>query len=159
MNHQIIYQLYASCTETFPCCDPPRGVGEARAPLITAKVNCRMPRPRLDWAHDQFGSAQLLIADFYFGAWIGMQLLMRRRIQGFISIAPATSTISRLLAPCRPLASSSTATGRRGPAQDVTGLCDKLKTRRHRDRPEGRRGREPFLRRQDEPLMQAAAST
>jgi alpha/beta superfamily hydrolase len=42
------------------------------------------------------------VAGYSFGAWIGMQLLMRRpEIEGFISIAPQPNTYDfSFLAPC-----------------------------------------------------------
>jgi alpha/beta superfamily hydrolase len=51
------------------------------------------------------------VAGFSFGAWIGMQLLMRRpEITGFVSVSPPANMYDfSFLAPCPPRASSSTA--------------------------------------------------
>jgi hypothetical protein len=74
-----------------------------------------------------------LIAGFSFGAWIGMQLLMRRpEIEGFISIAPPANLYDfSFLAPCP--SSGLIIHGDKDavvPYKDVTGLCDKLKTQK-----------------------------
>src|SRR3546814_21001445 len=59
-----------------------------------------------DWSSDVCSSdleAQTTwIAGFSFGAWIGMQLLMRRpEIRGFISVAPPANMYDfTFLAPC-----------------------------------------------------------
>ncbi len=57
----------------------------------------------LDWLQQQNPNARTCwIAGFSFGAWIGMQLLMRRpEIAGFISIAPPANMYDfSFLAPC-----------------------------------------------------------
>jgi len=57
----------------------------------------------LDWLQTyNEGAASCWIAGFSFGAWIGMQLLMRRpEINGFISVAPPANTFDfSFLAPC-----------------------------------------------------------
>ena len=57
----------------------------------------------LDWAQSVNTEARSCwIAGFSFGAWIGMQLLMRRpEIEGFISIAPPANLYDfSFLAPC-----------------------------------------------------------
>src|SRR3546814_16414965 len=59
-----------------------------------------------DWSSDvcssDLNAESCWIAGFSFGAWIGMQLLMRRpEINGFISVAPpATMHDFSFLAPC-----------------------------------------------------------
>jgi alpha/beta superfamily hydrolase len=57
----------------------------------------------MDWLQAQNpASRQCWIAGFSFGAWIGMQLMMRRpEIHGFISVTPpATTHDFSFLAPC-----------------------------------------------------------
>jgi alpha/beta superfamily hydrolase len=57
----------------------------------------------LDWLQSwNQNAAQCWIAGFSFGAWIGMQLLMRRpEISGFISVAPPANVYDfSFLAPC-----------------------------------------------------------
>jgi len=57
----------------------------------------------LDWMQDINPNAPYVwVGGFAFGAWIGMQLLMRRpEIQGFISVAPPANLYDfSFLAPC-----------------------------------------------------------
>jgi alpha/beta superfamily hydrolase len=57
----------------------------------------------MDWLQAQNpASRQCWIAGFSFGAWIGMQLMMRRpEIRGFISVTPPALTHDfSFLAPC-----------------------------------------------------------
>ncbi len=57
----------------------------------------------LDWAQTINPEARACwVAGFSFGAWIGMQLLMRRpEVEGFISIAPPANLYDfSFLAPC-----------------------------------------------------------
>ena len=73
------------------------------------------------------------IAGFSIGAWIGMQLLMRRpEVEGFISIAPPANLYDfSFLAPCP--SSGLIVHGEKDavvPPKDVTGLVDKLKTQK-----------------------------
>ena len=73
------------------------------------------------------------VAGFSFGAWIGMQLLMRRpEIEGFISVAPQANLYDfSFLAPCP--SSGLIIHGdmdRVAPSSDVQGLVDKLKTQK-----------------------------
>ncbi|MEM1266587.1 MAG: alpha/beta hydrolase [Pseudomonadota bacterium] len=70
------------------------------------------------------------VAGFSFGAWIGMQLLMRRpEIQGFISVAPPANMYDfAFLAPCPSSGLIINGTGDRVvPPADITALADKLK--------------------------------
>ena len=73
------------------------------------------------------------VAGFSFGAWIGMQLLMRRpEIEGFISIAPPANLHDfTFLAPCP--SSGLIIHGDQDkvvPPKDVQALVDKLKTQK-----------------------------
>jgi alpha/beta superfamily hydrolase len=73
------------------------------------------------------------IAGFSFGAWIGMQLLMRRpEVEGFISIAPQPNLYDfSFLAPCP--SSGLIINGEQdkvAPPDAVQGLVDKLKTQK-----------------------------
>ena len=75
----------------------------------------------------------VLIAGVSFGAWIGMQLLMRRpEVEGFISIAaPANRFDFTFLAPCP--SSGLIVHGDKDavvPYKDVSGLVEKLKTQK-----------------------------
>ena len=88
----------------------------------------------LDWAQTINPEARSCwIAGFSFGAWIGMQLLMRRpEIEGFISIAPPANLYDfSFLAPCP--SSGLIIHGDKDavvPAKDVSGLVEKLKTQK-----------------------------
>jgi len=57
----------------------------------------------MDWLQSQHPTSNISwIAGFSFGAWIGMQLMMRRpEIKGFVSLSPPASTHDfSFLAPC-----------------------------------------------------------
>jgi alpha/beta superfamily hydrolase len=88
----------------------------------------------LDWAQSINPEARgCWIAGTAFGAWIGMQLLMRRpEIEGFISVTPPANLYDfSFLAPCP--SSGLIVHGDKDavvPAKDVTGLVDKLKTQK-----------------------------
>ena len=88
----------------------------------------------LDWAQTINPEAKSCwIAGFSFGAWIGMQLLMRRpEIEGFISICPPANLYDfSFLAPCP--SSGLIIHGDKDavvPHKDVTTLVDKLKTQK-----------------------------
>ncbi len=135
MNHQIIYQLYYVCAS--------RLLGAA------VQLPWRRQEPGLfdhgsgelsdsaaafDWAQTiNPEAASCWIAGFSFGAWIGMQLLMRRpEIEGFISIAPPANLHDfSFLAPCP--SSGLIIHGDKDavvPPKDVSGLVDKLKTQK-----------------------------
>jgi len=88
----------------------------------------------LDWAQSINPEARSCwIAGFSFGAWIGMQLLMRRpEIEGFVSIAPPANLYDfSFLAPCP--SSGLIVHGDKDavvPAKEVGGLVEKLKTQK-----------------------------
>ena len=88
----------------------------------------------LDWAQSINPEARSCwVAGFSFGAWIGMQLLMRRpEIEGFISVAPEANRYDfSFLAPCP--SSGLIVHGDKdivAPHKDVTTLVEKLKTQK-----------------------------
>jgi alpha/beta superfamily hydrolase len=105
MNHPITLALYKDFVKrgfavlrfNF------RGVARARACSTTASANCQTRPVALDWIQQVHPEAeQTWVAGFSFGAWIGMQLLMRRpEARGFISIAPPANMYDfSFLAPC-----------------------------------------------------------
>ena len=114
-------------------------------------VGCRL-RARLGADDQSRRRARCWIAGFSFGAWIGMQLLMRRpEIEGFISIAPPANLYDfSFLAPCP--SSGLIVHGDKDavvPHKDVTGAGRQAQDPEgHRDRAEGDPGRQPLLRRQ-----------
>ena len=88
----------------------------------------------LDWAQSVNPDARACwIAGVSFGAWIGMQLLMRRpEVEGFISVSPPENLYDfSFLAPCP--SSGLIIHGdkdRVAPPQSVQKLVDKLKTQK-----------------------------
>ncbi len=92
MNNQIVYQLFymfakrgfAVLRFNF------RGVGRSQGEFDHGSGELSDAAAALDWVQSVHPDAKSCwVAGFSFGAWIGMQLLMRRpEIEGFISIAP-----------------------------------------------------------------------
>ena len=136
MNHQIIYQLYyafvhrgfAAIRFNF------RGVGRSQGNFDHGTGELSDAASALDWAQSINPEARSCwIAGFSFGAWIGMQLLMRRpEIEGFISIAaPANRFDFTFLAPCP---SSGLfvhgAEDRVAPHREVMAVIEKVKTQK-----------------------------
>ena len=105
MNNQVVYQLYymfaarGFCVLRFNF----RGVGRSQGEFDHGHGELSDAAAALDWLQASFPDSKYCwIAGFSFGAWIGMQLLMRRpEIAGFISIAPPTNIYDfSFLAPC-----------------------------------------------------------
>jgi alpha/beta superfamily hydrolase len=133
MNNQIIYQLFYMFTKrgfavlrfNF------RGVGRSQGEFDHGSGELSDAAAALDWVQSVHPDARSCwVAGFSFGAWIGMQLLMRRpEIEGFISIAPPANLHDfSFLAPCP--SSGLIIHGDQDkvvPAKDVQGLVDKLK--------------------------------
>ena len=91
------------------------------------------PRPSTGCSRCIPNSKSCWVAGYSFGAWIGMQLLMRRpEIEGFISIAPQPNIYDfSFLAPCP--SSGLIIHGdadKVAPPKDVQGLVDKLHTQK-----------------------------
>ena len=136
MNNQIVYNLYYTFAErgfsvlrfNF------RGVGRSQGNFDHGSGELSDAAAALDWVQGLHPNAgQCWIAGFSFGAWIGMQLLMRRpEIEGFISVAPPANLYDfSFLAPCP--SSGLIIHGDKDavvPHKDVTGLVDKLKTQK-----------------------------
>ena len=136
MNHQIVYQLYYAFVHrgfsalrfNF------RGVGRSQGGFDHGIGELSDAASALDWAQTVNPEARSCwIAGFSFGAWIGMQLLMRRpEIEGFISIAPPANLYDfSFLAPCP--SSGLIIHGDKDavvPHRDVTTLVEKLKTQK-----------------------------
>ena len=156
MNHQIVYQLYyAFVHRSFSVLRFNfRGVGRSQGGFDHGIGELSDAAAALDWAQTVNPEARSCwIAGFSFGAWIGMQLLMRRpEIEGFISIAPPANLYDfSFLAPCP--SSGLIIHGDKDavvPHRDVTDAGREAQDAKgHRDRAEGRSRRQPFLRRQD----------
>lgn len=136
MNNEIIYHLYYMFARrgftvlrfNF------RGVGRSQGQFDHGVGELSDAAAALDWVQTFHSEAPgVWIAGFSFGAWIGMQLLMRRpEIEGFISIAPPANLYDfSFLAPCP--SSGLIIHGdadRVVPLKDVQNLVDKLKTQK-----------------------------
>ena len=137
MNNAIVHRLYGLFTDrgfatlrfNF------RGVGRSQGEFDSGVGELSDAASALDWMQQYNPEAPITwVAGFSFGAWIGMQLLMRRpEIKGFISIAPPASMYDfGFLAPC-----PSSGILIQGSADEVVQpvavqkLVDKLKTQRH----------------------------
>jgi len=80
-----------------------RGVGRSQETFDHGQGELRDAAAALDWMQQHnANSSACWVAGFSFGAWIGMQLLMRRpEVHGFISLAlPANMYDFGFLAPC-----------------------------------------------------------
>ncbi len=105
MNNRVVFQAFQAFTKrgfsalrfNF------RGVGRSRGVYDEGLGELSDAAAALDWLQSCNPDApQCWIGGFSFGAWIGMQLLMRRpEITSFISIAPPASMYDfAFLAPC-----------------------------------------------------------
>ncbi len=105
MNNPIVYQLYYSFVArgfsvlrlNF------RGVGRSQGAFDSGQGELADAATALDWAQRINNESRACwVAGVSFGAWIGMQLLMRRpEVEGFISVAPPASLYDfSFLAPC-----------------------------------------------------------
>ena len=136
MNNQIVYNMYYAFAErgfsvlrfNF------RGVGRSQGGFDHGSGELSDAAAALDWAQSINPEARACwIAGVSFGAWIGMQLLMRRpEIEGFISIAPPANRFDfTFLAPCP--SSGLFVHGdqdRVAPLKEVMSLIEKLKTQK-----------------------------
>ena len=80
-----------------------RGVGKSQGMFDKGEGELSDAAAALDWMQEFNPNAPYTwVGGFSFGAWIGMQLLMRRpEIRGFISIAPPSNVYDfSFLAPC-----------------------------------------------------------
>ena len=137
MNNRVIYQIYKSFTRrgfsalrfNF------RGVGRSQGVYDEGQGELSDAAAALDWLQSANQDApQCWIAGFSFGAWIGMQLLMRRpEITGFLSVAPPANLHDfSFLAPCpvSGLFAHGTA-DEMVPEEDVAALAEKLSNQRN----------------------------
>lgn len=136
MNNQIVYNLfYLFVKRGFSVLRFNfRGVGRSQGMFDHGQGELSDAASALDWAQSINPEARACwIAGFSFGAWIGMQLLMRRpEVEGFISIAPPANLYDfSFLAPCP--SSGLILHGDKDavvPLKDVQTLIDKLKTQK-----------------------------
>jgi uncharacterized protein len=136
MNNQIVYNLYyAFANRGFAVLRFNfRGVGRSQGAFDHGSGELSDAAAALDWAQSINSDAKSCwIAGVSFGAWIGMQLLMRRpEIEGFISVAPPANRFDfSFLAPCP--SSGLFVHGdedRVAPVREVQTLIEKLKTQK-----------------------------
>ncbi len=105
MNNKVVYHLYhAFARRGFTCLRFNfRGVGRSQGSFDNGVGELSDAAAALDWLQTIHPDAQgAWIAGFSFGAWIAMQLLMRRpEVQGFIAVAPPANNYDfSFLAPC-----------------------------------------------------------
>lgn len=136
MNNKVVYTLYHAFTRRgFSCLRFNfRGVGRSQGTFSRGEGELADAAAALDWLQSYNENAtQCWIAGFSFGAWIGMQLLMRRpEITGFISISPPANMYDfSFLAPC-PSSGMIVIGGRDEivPPESVQKLIDKLRQQR-----------------------------
>lgn len=137
MNNAIVQAMYQSfvrrgfATLRFNF----RGVGRSQGTFDQGVGELSDAASALDWLQQFNPEAPVTwVSGFSFGAWIGMQLLMRRpEIKGFISVAPPANMYDfGFLAPC-----PSSGLIVQGLADEVVAhgavqkLVDKLKTQKH----------------------------
>src|SRR6202158_4361183 len=105
MHNKVVYALYQCfvrrgfSTLRFNF----RGVGRSQGSFDRGEGELSDAASALDWLQTYNPNAgSCWVAGFSFGAWIGMQLLMRRpEIESFISIAPPANMLDfNFLAPC-----------------------------------------------------------
>ncbi len=105
MNNKVVYSLFHTFVNrgfsvlrfNF------RGVGRSQGEFDSGTGELSDAASALDWLQSQYPNASTCwVAGFSFGAWIGMQLLMRRpEISGFVSVAPPANEYDfGFLAPC-----------------------------------------------------------
>jgi len=136
MNNKIVYDLfYAFAQRGFSALRFNfRGVGRSQGSFDHGSGELSDAAAALDWVQSVTPDAKSCwIAGVSFGAWIGMQLLMRRpEIEGFISVAPPANRFDfSFLAPCP--SSGLIVHGdsdRVAPLKDVETLVSKLKTQK-----------------------------
>ena len=105
MNNKIVYALYQAsrAAASRPCASTSAASGRSQGSFDRGEGELSDAAAALDWLQANNPNASACwVGGFSFGAWIGMQLLMRRpEIDGFISIAPPANMYDfSFLAPC-----------------------------------------------------------
>lgn len=105
MNNKVVYALYRSfidrgfTTLRFNF----RGVGRSEGSCDNGEGELSDAAAALDWLQSTHPHVnKFWVAGFSFGAWIGMQLLMRRpELSGFVMVSPPANMYDfNFLAPC-----------------------------------------------------------
>jgi alpha/beta superfamily hydrolase len=136
MNNRVVYEMfYAFQRKGFSVLRFNfRGAGRSQGEFDSGIGELADAASALDWLQAMNPTAnECWIAGFSFGAWIGMQLLMRRpEIHGFISVSPPANMYDfTFLAPCP--SSGLIVTGRSdmvAPEPDVAKLVQRLSAQR-----------------------------
>ena len=137
MNNPIIFNLYhAFIKKGFSVLRFNfRGVGKSQGEFDQGIGELSDAAASLDWIQSQVSDSKgCWVAGYSFGAWIAMQLLMRRpEIEGFISISPPANMYDfNFLAPCP--SSGIILHGEEDkvvPKDDILRLVEKLQTQRN----------------------------
>lgn len=136
MNNKIVYNLFYLFQKrgfsvlrfNF------RGVGRSQGEFDQGIGELSDAASALDWVQSIHKNAsECWVAGFSFGAWIGMQLLMRRpEIAGFISVAPPANMYDfTFLAPCPSSGLIINGLGDKvAPPADTVKLVEKLRTQK-----------------------------
>lgn len=137
MNNKVVYNLYHSFVKNgfsvlrFNF----RGVGRSQGKFDNGVGELADAATALDWLQLQNQDASTFwISGFSFGAWIALQLLMRRpELEGFVSISPPANMYDfGFLSPCP--SSGLIIQGDQDsivPVEDVTKLAGKLSTQKN----------------------------
>ena len=132
MNNRVVYQIYHTFAErdfsvlrfNF------RGVGRSQGEYDQGAGALSDAASALDYLQSMNNNSKhCWVAGFSFGAWIGMQLLMRRpEITGFISVSPPANMYDfSFLAPCPSSGLIINGSADRvAPPADTTSLVNKL---------------------------------
>lgn len=105
MNNKVTYMLYRTFFKNgfHVCRFNFRGIGKSSGTFDNGEGELSDAATVLDWLRIRHPNAShYWVAGFSFGAWITMQLLMRRpEIEGFVCVAPPTNKYDfNFLAPC-----------------------------------------------------------
>ena len=136
MNNKVVYNLhYAFYNMGFTCLRFNfRGVGRSQGEYDQGVGELSDAASALDYLQAMNPNAKhCWVAGFSFGAWIGMQLLMRRpEIGGFISVAPPANMYDfSFLAPCPSSGLIINGTADRVvPPGEIDGLVEKLRAQK-----------------------------
>ena len=136
MNNPVVYHLYyAFANRGFSVLRFNfRGVGRSQGTFDHGQGELSDAAVALDWVQAANPEARACwIAGFSFGAWIGMQLLMRRpEVEGFVSVAPPANMYDfSFLAPCPSSGLIINGTADRvAPPKDTAALVGKLREQR-----------------------------
>lgn len=137
MNNKVVYNLYHTLANSgFSVLRVNfRGVGRSQGKFDNGIGELSDAATALDWLQLQNPDASTFwIAGFSFGAWISLQLLMRRpELEGFIAVSPPANMYDfSFLSPCP--CNGMIAQGDQDsivPEEDVTKLVNKLSQQRN----------------------------